>query len=118
MTRCTLLGSGLVKEHLFGLDCLHQLVTAVATYIAMHALQWESRALVVIEQRRLPLHAVVAIRAWGYLVRSTGKLRTVNILMAFFALTRCRTEVGVRQLSAHVWRLVTVNARHRPVRTD
>lgn len=118
MTGSTLLGGRLVKEHLLRFDCLHQLMAAVTTYIAMHALQWEGGALVVVEESRFPLHTVVAIRARSDVIRATGELGAVNVLMAFFAFTWRGAEVGVRQLGAHVWRLVTVNACDRPVRAD
>ena len=81
----------------------------------MFALEWEGRPLVVIEQRRLPLGRVMAIRARRYLI-SLRELFPVDILVALLALGRRLFEVGVYELGLEVRRLVAINTGHCAVR--
>jgi len=69
-----------------------------------------------IEQRRLPLRAVVARYAVGYTVLC--KLFSMNILMTLLALSRRGLEINVRQLGFQVRRLVAVQASSGTMRTD
>ena len=67
-----------------------------------------------IEERRFPLHGVVAIDAGTDAVFL--ELLAVNIVVAAFALARRRGEVRFDELGLHVGGLVTVNTCGRPVR--
>lgn len=87
-----------------------------ATCSLVGALQRERRSLVMIEQRRLPLRAVVARYAIGYTV--LGKLFSMDILVALLALGRRGLEINVGQLGFHVRRLVAIRAGSGPMRTD
>lgn len=102
--------NGLSRHH-FG-----QLVALDAAYILMRPAQRECSSLLVVEKRRLPLHAVVALgtaRNVGY-----GELFPVDVLMTVLALCRCGLEVHVDQLGLKIWRFVAVHARRRAVRTQ
>ncbi len=81
----------------------------------MLAFEREGRPLVMIEQRRLPLGRVMAIRARGDLI-SFRELFPVRILVALLALGRRLFEVGINQLGLEVRRLVAINTGHRAVR--
>lgn len=87
-----------------------------ATCSLVGALQRERRSLVMIEQRRLPLRAVVARYAIGYTV--LGKLFSMDILVALLALGRRGLEINVGQLGFHVRRPVAIRAGSGPMRTD
>ena len=71
-----------------------------------------------IKQRRLPLRTVVAIGTGRDVIRCPGKLQSVCILVALLAFHRSCREIRIGQLSAHVRRLVAVDARHRAVRAN
>jgi hypothetical protein len=66
-----------------------------------------------IEQRRLPFHAVVALRATRDV--SLRELLPVDILMTVFALLRGSFEINIDQLGLKIWRLMTVDASRGPV---
>ncbi len=61
-----------------------------------------------IEQRRLPLRAVVTIDAGGDTI--LGELLAVNVRMAVLTLGGRGGEVGRDELRFHVMRLVTIDA--------
>lgn len=107
-----------VEQHHLCVHRLHQFVATFAAHVAMDALQWKRRPLVVIEQRRLPLRAVVAVRARRNVIRRPGKLRTVHVLVALFTLERRALEVHILEVGTHIRRLVAVDAGHSPVRAD
>ena len=69
-----------------------------------------------IEQRRLPFRAVVAIRAGRDAV--PGKLLAVDIFMALLAFRGCGREVGGDQPGFKVGRFVAVDAGGGFVRSD
>lgn len=69
-----------------------------------------------IEQRRLPLVAVVAGNAAGHPIRR--ELLPVDVLMAAFTFGRRRLEVHIGQLRLHIRWLVAIRARRRPVRPN
>lgn len=110
MARRTFVGSGVIEQDRLRVNLLEQLVASLATNIAVHSLQRELRTLVVIEGGRLPFHAVVAIRAGGYVIGSTRELGAVNVLVALFAFHGRCMKVSIRKLGAHIGRLVAVDA--------
>ena len=83
-------------------------VACLTTHIAMNTLQRES-SFVVVEQRRLPLVAVVTVRAVGGLILC--KLLSVNILVTAFTLVGCRFEIHVDQAGLKVCGLVAIDTR-------
>ena len=106
----------LVEEHRLPFDFPPKLVAAFAAHVAVNSLQCEGRPLVMIEQGRLPLLAVVALgaRCGGPL----GKLFAVDVFVAVFALSRRRLEVHVGQARLHVGGLVAIDAGGCPVGSD
>lgn len=102
------LGRRLVEEDRFALHQFGGLVTGLAAHILMRALQRKTRACFVVEQRWLPLGAVVAVGA-GRDLRGIGELQTVNIFVALLALVGSSLEVHVHEVGFHVGRLVTID---------
>lgn len=74
----------------------------------MGSAQGELRACLVIEERRLPLRTVVTFNTAGHTV--LGKLLSVHVLMAIFALCRRRFEIDIAQFRFQAGRLVTLDA--------
>ena len=87
-----------------------------ATNVLVGAAQRELGSLLVVEQRRLPLHAGVAFGASCGV--TLGKLLAVNVLVAIFALSGRSLEVYVHQLGFKVWWLVTIDAGGRAMRAQ
>ena len=116
MTRRAVFGRGLIEQHQFAFHRALVLVAAIATHVAVRALQRELRALVVVKQRGLPLGRIVAFRACGDPILL--KLMSVNVLVAIFTFGRSCLEVHVHQLGLKVGRLVAINAGGRPVRAQ
>ena len=110
----TFLGSGLIEQYLPARDGPDQLVAGFATNVLVNALERESRARVVIKQRRFPFRAVMAFRAGCVL--SLGKLSAVDVLVTILALGWSRFEVHVHERGLHVRRLVAINAGGRAMR--
>jgi hypothetical protein len=108
--------SRLVEENVLGIYQADFFVTSFATHVAVHTLQSKPGELVMIEKRRLPRVAVVAIDASGD--ASFCELFAVRIFMALFALLRSCLKVDVKKLRFEIRRLVTINARGAFVRTD
>lgn len=79
----------------------------------MRAAQGEGSSLFMIKQGRLPLHAVVAVGAAGNI--ATGKLFSVDILVASLALAGSRFEIYVQQCGFEIRWLVALDARRRAV---
>ena len=106
----------LVEEN--GLRChlFRRLVALGAVNILMSPAQWECSAFLVVEERGLPLHAVVALGTARNI--AYGELFPVNVFMAVLALCRCGLEVHVDQLGLKIWRFVAVHARRRAVRSQ
>lgn len=108
-----ILGRGLVEQDCLRSDRFCQLVTFRAPDVLVSAAQREGGPLLMIEQGRLPFHAVMAIGAGcGF---PFGKLLPVGILVAILAYRGRGLEVRVDQLSFEVWRFVAVNAGRGPV---
>ena len=96
----TLLGRRLVEQHHLVLNWLQELVAPFAAHIAVYALQRETGPPVVVEQRRLPFAAVVAVGARRDVVGRTRKLGAVCVLVALLALAGRTFEVDLGQLRA------------------
>ena len=109
-------GRRFIEQNLFPIDPLGQIMTLCAPRFLVGPLQRKRSALLVIEQRRFPLRAVVALHATRGSIFS--ELLAVNILVAVFALRRCRLEVHIDQLGLHVRRLVAVDTGSGAVRPD
>jgi len=116
VARRAIFGRGLVEHNSLSANYLRQLMTLRAADVLMGAPQRKSRPLLMIEQRRLPLHAVVAFGAARHL--HLGELFAMDVLMAVLALCRSGLEVHVHQLGLEVRRLVAINARRRPMGTQ
>ncbi len=59
----------------------------------------------------------MAICAGRDVIGGVDELRAVNVLMAFFALSGRRAEIGISQLGAHVRWFMAVDASDCPVRS-
>ncbi len=114
VARRAILGCGLIEENSLRCDYLGHLVALRASHVLMRSSQWERRAFLVIEQRRLPLHAVVALGTSGYV--GLRELLAVNVLVTLFTLHRRRFEIDVDQLGLKIRGLVAVFASCRTVR--
>jgi len=106
-----ILRRGFVEEHGFGIHSLRQLVTVATLNVLMSAAQREHGSLLVVEERRLPLHAVVAVST-GCGV-SLGELLSMNVFMAILAQQRCGFEIDIDELGFEVRWLVTIDAGGR-----
>jgi len=116
MTRGALLRRRLVEEHRPAVDLAHQLVAVRALHVGVYALQRERSAAVVIEERRLPPVAVVAICTCGPII--LRELLAVRIVVALLALFRRGLEVDVNHGPFEIWRLVAIDARGGAMRTQ
>lgn len=105
-----------VKQYRFAADHLNVLVTGFAAHILMRSLQRKSGTALMVEKRGLPFKAVVAVGA-GRNFASVGKLRAVDVLMAFFALGRRRFEVGLHQPGSQIRRLVAIDTCRAAMRS-
>ena len=83
-------------------------VAGHATHIAVGSLQRKRRSFIVIEQRWLPLSAVVTFRTWRD--PALCKLLSVNVFVALFAFVRRGLEVHVQQAGLHIRGLVAIDA--------
>lgn len=106
-------GRRLVEQNLLVGDFFEQLVTLAALHILVSATQGERCALVMIEQRRLPLHGVVAVGTGGRF--ALGKLLSVDVLVAVFAQHGCCLEIHIDHFGFKIGRLVAIDAGCRPV---
>lgn len=113
MTRCAVLRSWLVEEHGLGRDYSRKLVALGAAHVLMRSTQRKLRPLLVIEQRRFPLHGCVALGTTRDV--ALGKLLSVNVLMAVFAQQRRSLEIHIHQLGFEVRRLVAIDTGRRTV---
>ena len=116
MTGGAILRRRLVEQNRLRRHHLRQFVALGTADILMSTAQRECSSLLVVEKRRLPLHAVVALgtaRNVGY-----GELFPVDVFMAVLTLGRGRLEVNVDQLGFKIRRFVTVHARRRAVRSQ
>ena len=108
-----ILRRGLVEQDCLGGNDFGQFVTVGAFDVLMGAAQCESCPFVVIEQGRLPLHAVVAVGAGGSV--PFGELLSVDVLMAVLAQGGGCLEIHVDQIGFEVRRLMAVDAGRRPM---
>jgi len=104
----TILRSGLVEQHGFAFDLPHELVAIDAFHIRVYALKRKSSVSIVIEQRRLPLGAVVAFGTGRHV--SFCELLAVRIFVALLAVFRRGLKVDVHHRSFKIWRLVAIDA--------
>ncbi len=104
----------LVEQNRLGADNSRQLVALRAAHILMRTSQRKLRSLVMIEERRLPFHAVVTLRATGHI--RFRELLSVDVLMAVLALCRRSFEIHIKKIGFQVGRLVAVHARRRAMR--
>jgi len=104
----TLLGCRLVKEHLLAPDHPNLFVASFAADVFVQTLQGKGSAFVMVEQRRLPLRAVVTVGAGRDSI--FRELLAVDILVALLTLGRRSGEIGRDELRFHVGRLVTIDA--------
>ena len=108
MTSYAFFGRRLVEQHWFPFHIAGQLVTSIAARPTVSAFEGKSRALVMIKQRRLPFHAVVATVAGGDVIAL--KLPAVGVGMASIALHRCNFEIYARDQKLRILRFVTRDA--------
>lgn len=107
MTGSAFGGSRLVKENTLRVDGPDFLVTGFTTDVAMNALQGKPCEFVVVEKRRFPLGAVVAIGTNGD--ACSCKLSAMRLFVTLFTLFRRALEVHMKQPRLHVGRLVAVD---------
>jgi len=88
----------------------------IAVDVLVRAREREGGPFVVVENRRLPLCAIVAIGAGRDL--SFGELAAMGIGMARLALEGSLGEIGVDEVGSQVGRLVAINTGHRAVGAD
>jgi len=91
-------------------------VTFGALHILVGPAQREGSPFIVIKQGRLPLHAVVAVRARSVL--TFGELLSMYVLVAVFAQHGGGLEIHVCQLGFKVRWFVAIDAGGRPVRSE
>lgn len=103
----TLFRSWLVEQNRFRIDHPGGLVTAGAPDILVRATQRELSALLMIEQRGLPLGAVVTFSA-ACDVR-LRELLAMHVLMAILALCGSSFEIDIQQLGLKIRRLVAID---------
>ena len=115
MAGYAVLGRRFIKQDPFCSDFLEQLVAFPALHVLVGPPQGEGSPFIVVEQGRLPFHRVVAVGARGRF--PLGELLSVDILVTVLAHRRRRLEIGIDELGPEVRRLVTVDARRRPMRT-
>ncbi len=110
-----ILWCGLVKQHDFRFDGSREFMTLGTTHVLVRSTQRELSPLLVIKQRWLPLHAVVAFGTTGH--ARLRELLPVDVCVAFFALGRRRFEVHINELGLEIWRFMAIDARRGAMRT-
>ena len=103
-----ILRSRFVEQHGFAFDLPHEFVAIGAFHIRVYALKRKSCASIVIEQRRFPLGAVVAVGTGRYVCLC--ELLAVRIFVALLAVFRRGLKVDVHHRSFKIWRLVAIDA--------
>lgn len=111
VTVFAVLGGGFVEQHLLAFNVAEELMAGGTADVLVRPRQCESRALVMIEKRGLPLGGVVTVGA-GDIAPRLGELTAMNVGMAFLALRRGPGEVHVDELHFQVRRTVAVDASH------
>ena len=97
-----------VEQNRFAFDLAHQVVAVGAFHIRVHALKRKSSTSIVIEQRRFPLRAIVALGAGCDI--PLCELLAMRVLAALLALSRCGLEIHVDHVGFEVRRLMAVDA--------
>lgn len=116
VTSSTVFGGGLVEENSFSGNQTRQPVAGPTLHVAVGPLQRKCAPLIVIKKRWLPFGAVVTTCA-GRCV-ALGELPAVDIFVAILTLGGGSLEIHIDQPGLHVGRLVTVNARRGPMRSQ
>ena len=106
----------LVEEHGLARDDLRRLVTLRTPDVLMGPAQRELRPRLMVEERRLPLHAVVTFNTARHF--RLGELLPVDVLVAVLASRRRRLEIHVDQPGFEVGRPVAIDASGRTVRSQ
>jgi len=108
VARGTVLGRRLIKEDRLGGHHFRQFVALGAMYVLMRSPERKVSPLLMVERRRLPLAAVVAVCAGRDIC--LRKLLAMDVLMAILALRRCNLEIHMEQIGFKVRRLVAIHA--------
>ncbi len=98
----------LIEEYRFGVHSFRKFVAFCAPHVLVGSSQRECGPLLVVKQRRFPLHAVVTVGAMGGV--SLGELLSVDVLVAVLADHGRGLEVDIHELGPEVRRLVAVDA--------
>ena len=107
MAGLTSLGCGFIEQHRLPLHPANALVAPRTRHAGVRALESKIRALIVIEERRLPVFDVMATRAFR---ACAGELPRMRIRMAIVARFGSRTEHHVFHRRFQVGGLVAVHA--------
>ena len=86
-------------------------------HVAVYSLQREARSSVVIEQRWLPLGAVMTFGAGRSAIR-LYELGAMNIGVAPLASRRRHLEIDIDEFGLQIRRFVAIDASYRAVRSD
>ena len=116
MARSTFFWRGFVEQDRFAFELTRQFVAIGAFHVRVHALQRESGAPVVVEERRFPLGAVVTFGAGRDV--STRELLAMGIVVALLALFGSGFEVDVHHVGFEIRRFVAIDARGGAMRTQ
>jgi len=110
-----ILGRRLVEEHSLARNELRRLVTFSAADVLMSPAQRELGSPIMVEERGLPFHAVVAFHAAGN--AGLGELLPVGVFVAVLTKGGRSFEIRVDQLGLKIRRFVAIDAGGRTVGT-
>ena len=94
MTCSAVFGCGLVEKDRLTGNKPRQTVTLATPDVTVRPLQWKRGALVMVEQRRFPAGAVVAVGTKG-IALDIGELSAVNVLVAPLAFLGSNAEIHI-----------------------
>ena len=114
MANLTGFGCRFIEEHQVSADGSPERMTRVAGNVFVSALQWKS-GLVVVEERRLPLVAVVAS---GAIVGTQAKLVRMRVLMTIAAVHGGFREFDMHHCELHAGWPVASDAGRRAMRSN
>jgi len=117
VARRAILGCGLVKQYRLAFYCPGLFMASCASHVAMHSLEREACSSVMIEQRRLPLSAVMAVGAECGAI-GLDELGAVNIGVATLASRGRHLEIDIDEFGLQIRRFVAIDASYRAVRSD
>lgn len=109
-------GCRLVEEDVLAFDNTNLLVTSFAAHVLVCTFQREGSAQFVIEERGLPLRAVMALCAGCDAILQ--ELLAVRVLVAVFTLGRRTLEVNIHQLGFEVRGLVAIDTGRGAMRSQ